>query len=299
MDASYNLNKLVVFKEVVQAGSFTKAAENLKQPKSRISRIISSFEQELGVQLIYRTTRQFQLSQAGLELFNRIAPLLNEITNSLEIVSSESEEMSGIIRVTAPEDVASELLVKICHEFMEAYPKVQVAIHASNALVDLVKESIDVSIRISRAKDSTMIQKKIGQIHMIFVMSPELFQKHQPRRLEDLEKIPFLVFDAKDLKARIIKVTNLKETKSIRPQPCFGSNNFMVLRAMAMHGTGFALVPAFLVQENLAQGELIQVCKDWRTEGITVQILIPHQKEVSRKIRKFIDFTAPKLMPYF
>lgn len=299
MDASYNLNKLVVFKEVVQAGSFTKAAVNLKQPKSRISRIISSLEKELGVQLIYRTTRQFQLSDAGSELFNRLAPLLNEIKNSLDIVTSASEEMTGTIRVTSPEDVGSELMAKLCQEFMELYPKVQISLHASTQLLDLVKESIDVSIRVSRSKDSTLIQKKIGHVQMIFIMSPQLFQKYQPRRLEDLEKIPFLVFDAKDLKTRPVRVTNLKEIRSIKPRPCFGSNNFGVLRAMALNHSGFALVPAFLVQDNLARGELIQVCKDWRTEGVPVQILIPHQKEVSKKIRKFIDFIAPRLMQYF
>lgn len=299
MDFTYNLNKLVVFQEVVQAGSFTKAALNLKQPKSRISRIISSLEKDLGVQLIYRTTRQFQLSEAGVELFKRLSPLLNEIKNSLEVVTSESEEMSGTIRVTVPEDVGSELLAKLCHDFMELHPKVQISLHASNQIVDLVKESIDISIRVSRSKDSTLIQKKIGQVQMIFVMSPGMFQKFQPRKLEDLEKIPFLVFDAKDLKTRPVKVTNLKETKSIKPRPCFGSNNFFVLRAMAMNSSGFALVPAFLVQDNLARGELIQVCKDWRTEGVPIQILIPHQKEVSKKIRKFIDFIAPKMMQYF
>lgn len=299
MDISQNLNKLVVFKEVVQAGSFTKAAVNLKQPKSRISRIISSLEKELGVQLIYRTTRQFQLSEAGTELFKRVAPLLNEIKNSLEIVTSESEEMSGPIHVTSPEDVGSEIMAKFCQEFMELYPKVQISLHASTQLLDLVKESIDVSIRVSRSKDSTLIQKKIGQVQMIFIMSPQLFQKYQPRRLEDLEKIPFLVFDAKDLRTRPVKVTNLKEVRSIKPRPCFGSNNFSVLRAMAINHTGFALVPSFLVQDNLSRGELVQVCKDWRTEGVPIQILIPHQKEVSKKIRKFIDFIAPKLMQYF
>lgn len=299
MDHNYNLNKLVVFKEVVQAGSFTKAALNLKQPKSRISRIVSSLEKELGMQLIYRTTRQFQLSDAGEELFNRIAPLLNEIKNSLEFVTSESEDMAGTIRVTSPEDVGSELMAKLCQEFMELYPKIQISLHASTQLLDLVKESIDVSIRVSKSKDSTLIQKKIGQVQMIFIMSPNLFQKYKPRKLEDLEKIPFLVFDAKNLKSTPVKVTNSRETKTIKPRPSFGSNNFGVLRAMALNNSGFALVPAFLVQDYLNRGELIHVCKEWRSEGTPIQILIPHQKEVSKKIRKFIDFIAPRLMQYF
>src|SRR3989344_2676196 len=100
-----DLNKLHIFRDVVQAGSFTKGALQLKLPKSRVSRIISALERDLGVQLIYRTTRQFQLTQAGLELFNRLNPILHELKNTLDIVTTDEDELLGLIKVTVPEDL--------------------------------------------------------------------------------------------------------------------------------------------------------------------------------------------------
>ncbi len=299
MTNTIDLNKLRIFREVVLAGSFSKAALNLKQPKSRISRVISSLEKELGLQLIYRTTRQFHLTQAGTELFNRISPLMLELKKSIEQVASESDETSGLIKVTVPDDIGTELLGQLCHEFMEIYPKIQIGVHASNDIVDLVKNSVDISIRIGRIKDSTMIQKKIGHIEMIFVMSPLLFQKYQPRRLKDLEKIPFLAFEAFDLKTHFVKITNGKEKLKFKFIPRFGSNNFFVLRSMVLRGTGVALLPVFMVKRFLESGELVQVTKDWKVEGLPIQILIPQQKEIPPKIRKFIDYIAPRLEKYF
>jgi LysR family transcriptional regulator for bpeEF and oprC len=294
-----DLNKLKVFKEVVLAGSFSKAAINLKQPKSRISRTISSLEQELGLQLIYRTTRQFRLTQGGKELFDKISPLLIELKNTIEQITTENDEVSGDIRITAPEDLGSELLGKLCHSFLQIYPKVRIGIEANNSVVDLVKESIDVAIRIGKVKDSSLIQKKIGKVEMILVTSSEVYLKYHPHQLDDISKIPFLAFKSKSLRSYSLKVANAKETRTIKMTPYFESNNFFVLRSMLLLHSGLALMPSFLVKDHIAKGELIQVCKEWKAEGVPVQILFPQQKEVPERIRKFVDYISPRLMQYF
>lgn len=299
MATDIDLNKLLIFREVALAGSFSQAAMNLKWPKSRISRVISALEKDLGTQLIYRTTRQFHLTESGNELFQRISPLMAELKNSLEFVSAESEEMSQLIRITAPEDIATELLGKICHDFIELHPKVDIGLLASNSIIDLVKESVDISIRVGRVKDSTMIQKKIGKIERVLVMGPDLYKKFQPKRLEDLAHIPFLAFDANDLKSYKIRITNGKETRTLKMNPRFGSNNFFVLRSMALQDTGLALLPVFIVKNLIEEGKLIHVCPSWKAEGLPIQILLPHQKEIPRKIRSLVNYLAEKLTPYF
>ena len=294
-----DLNKLEIFKEVVIAGSFTKAAKTLKQPKSRISRQIASLERDLGVQLIYRTTRQFQLTQTGQELYERIFPILTELNNTLDNLNSEAQEVSGVIKLTVADDIGSELMGKICREFMDLYPKVQIGLHTGNQVVDLVKDSIDVAIRISKTKDSTMSQKKLGSVEMVFVLSPALYKKYDLRKLEDLEKIPFMAFESLTLRPQVLKVSNTKETRTLKFKPIFGSNNFLVLRSMALQDAGLVQIPSFLAQNYIQRGELIQVFKEWKTEGTPIQILYPQQKEMPLRIRKFIDFIAPKLMQYF
>ena len=299
MAKEVDLNKLRIFREVALAGSFSQAALNLKWPKSRISRVVSSLEKDLGTQLIYRTTRQFHLTDAGNELFKRISPLMVELKNSLESISAENNEISQFIKITAPEDVATELLGKICHDFIEKNPKVEIGLNASNSVIDLVKESIDIAIRVGRVKDSSMIQKKIGNIERVLVMSPNLFNRYHPKRLEDLAAIPFLAFDDSNLKSYKIRLTNGKEVRTMKVKPSFGSNNFFVLRSMALQDNGLALIPEFLAKNYIKEGKLVQVCPSWKAEGLPIQILLPQQKEIPKKIRALVNFMAEKLNPYF
>lgn len=299
MNITQDLNKLEIFREVAQSGSFTKAAKILKLPKSKISRHISSLEKDLGAQLIYRTTRQFQLTQAGVELYEKISPLLKELGNTLENLQTDSQEISGLIKITLPEDIAVELLGKVCHEFMLQNPKVQIALHATNAVVDLVKDNIDIAVRVGKVKDSTMIQKKLGHVDVACVMSPRLYQKFRPTKLEDLEKIPYMPYEYQNLKPQNLKVFKATESKTLKLRPNFASNNFFVLRSMVIQDTGFAFIPTFLVREQILKGELIQVFKDWKIDTYPLQILIPQQKEVPKRIRKFLDFLMPRMMLYF
>lgn len=294
-----DLNKLRVFKEVVLTGSFSKAAAKLRQPKSRISRHIASLEHELGVQLIFRTTRQFQLTQAGNELFQKATPLLNELANALEEVSLDSDEVKGLLRITVPEDVGTELMGNWCAEFMSLYPKVQIGLHASNQIVDLVKESIDVAIRMGRTKDSTMIQKKIGTLETVFVASPDFLKRAGGiARLDHLENLPFLAFSNPGQKLHTARVSNGKETRSLRLSSAFSSNNFFVLRSMALNGAGFTWLPAFLARDHLNDGALVQLFREWRFDSTPVSILMPHQKETPLRVRKFIDFVTLRLQQH-
>ncbi len=297
MALDQNLNRLQTFREVVLAGSFSKAAEILKQPKSRVSRNIAQLEKHLGRQLIYRTTRQFQLTQAGLDLFEKAAPLINELGQTLEKMLNTSGEISGVIRISVPVDIGSVLIGKICREFNLLYPKVRVVTLVTNEYVDLVKESIDIALRIGRTKDSTMIQKRIGAIGLIFVVSPELLNRYGAlQKIEDLEKLPYLAFSSQDMKRYQVKVSNAKETRSLKFTPTFVSNNFFALRSMAIEGGGLTLLPAFLVRDSIRSGELVQIYKDWNTDPSPIHILIPHQKETPQLIRVFNNFLASSLV---
>ncbi|MGZ6265206.1 MAG: LysR family transcriptional regulator, partial [Bdellovibrionota bacterium] len=209
MAQELDLNRIELFREVVLAGSFSKAAARLSMPKSRVSRHIAALEHDLGIALIYRTTRQFRLTQAGTDLFQRTAPLLKELQSTLEQVSSGAEEIAGLIKVTVPEDIGSELIGRICHDFLSLYPRVEIGVQASNQIVDLVKDSIDVAVRIGPARDSSMIRRKIGNVGLILVASPEFLSRNgTPLRLEQIEKLPFLSFGSIGQSRQTLKMTN-------------------------------------------------------------------------------------------
>ena len=294
-----DLNKLSVFRELAEAKSFTKAAQNLKQPKSRVSRTITSLEKELGVQLIYRTTRSFQLTQAGTLLLTEIRPILNDLSNSLEKLISDTNEIAGQIRLTTPDDIASELLSGICQEFMEMNPKIQIKIFASNSVMDMVKDHFDLAIRIGKPKDSSLIQRRIGNVNTEIVMTPEMYQKYKPKKIEDLAKIPWLAYEDLQGKPQLFKMIKGKDSKSLKMNPKFACNNFFMLRAMALKHAGFMAAPSFLVKNAIMKGELVPLFRDWKSEELPLHVLIPQQKEVPLRIRKFLDYLVPKLMPYF
>lgn len=296
-DKTINLNRLEIFKAVASTESFSKAALQLKQPKSRVSRNISALEKELGIQLIYRTTRHLKLTEPGRMLFEKCSPLLNEMKRTLELISESSDEIKGSIKVTVPEDIGSELMGPIIAEFLTLYPQIRFTILSSNKVIDLIEESVDVAVRIGKVKDSTMIQKKIGNMHVGFYVSPNFLKKNSFLKITDLESIPFLCFLPRET-TNAVKLYKGKETKKIKLKPMFFSNNLFTLRSMALQGMGILSLPTFLAKNLVTEGKLIPVFTEWSSEPTPVQILIPQQKEVPAKLKKFIDFLHNKLSFY-
>ena len=189
----YNLLK--TFFNVIQTGSFTKAAVFLNQPKSRVSRAISRLENQLGVELIRRTTRRISATSIGKEFYQNISPILNTLNKELIKVSNYQKEMTGMLRITAPQDIAQTLLAKIISSFITKYPNIQIQSLITNDLLDLTKENIDLSFRAGKLKDSNLIQKKLMNVNFIFVSSKNYIEKNgYPIRLSELNKFKFLSF---------------------------------------------------------------------------------------------------------
>ena len=270
-----DLNRMQIFKQVVALGSFSKAATVLHQPKSRISRNISSLERELGVQLIYRTTRQFRLTEAGKDLYNRSVSPLNELAFALENINRFSDQLSGKLHVTAPEDLGVELMAGVCRDFMRLHPQVHVDLHLTSQMLDLVKDGIDVAVRIGQLKDSSLRQAKIGVVKMGIFLNPTL--RAGLRQLEDLQKLPFLAFSHLDFGKS--KFSNGRVDKILNFKSVFASNNLLVLRGLAAQGVGFAQLPEFLLATELKNGTLIQVFSEWKLPVAPIQLLTPQQKE--------------------
>lgn len=300
MTSPIDLNRMQIFKQVVAAGSFSKAATILRQPKSRVSRNIAALERELGVQLIYRTTRQFRLTDAGRELYDKSIAPLEALSEILESVSSVSDVLSGTLRVTAPEDIGVTLLADVCRAFVEIHPKVHIDLQLTADVLNLVKDSIDIAIRIGRLKDSSLIQKKIGHARMALFISPTLRKKRGVMtRIEDVERLPFLAFSNIQQGRTKIELNNGKSRRTLHTNNIFTSNNFLVLRSLATHAMGLARLPVYLVQDELRRGTLVQVFSDWSSDDVPIQVIIPQQREPSARVRRFMDFVATQMAPYF
>lgn len=296
MKHDINLNRLEIFNELVLANSFTQAAKKLKQPKSRISRQLAALEAELGFSLIYRTTRQFQLTSQGKLFYQKIKPLLNQLDTTIESFTQDNTSISGNIRMSLPEDMGVELMGDIAYEFMQIHPMIHLEIHPENRIVDIIKEGFDLAIRMGPLKDSSLIQKKIGEIKLVTVASPKLFDKYpRPLKLQQLESLPFLGFTSLMSKTNQLTFYSGNLTRKLTLNSNFSSNNFFCLRSLCLKGQGFTILPNFIAKSFIQQQELQILFEDWEISRSKVQIVYPQQKEQPLRVKKFIEFLQDKI----
>lgn len=289
-----DLNRLNIFKVVVLTGSFSKAALQLKIPKSRVSRQISSLESELKVPLIYRTTRSFQLTDAGRELYQNALPHLTELQEALSFLGDTRSDLQGLVRFTVPEDVGVELMGQICAEFTQLYPRIKLETIIDNRFIDLVKEGVDIALRMGKTKDSTLTAKRIGTTRLGIYASPILLQKFAKlKEPQDLIHLPFLSFFGSGTQS--LRLKGPKGPCVVKLEPSFAGNNFFLLKRMALSGHGFTLLPGYLAKRELADGKLVHLLKDFRSDEGPVQLVFPPQKNMPPRIRTVIDFMASRI----
>jgi DNA-binding transcriptional LysR family regulator len=290
-----DLNQILIFVKVVDSGSFTKAAAQLNQPKSRISRRIAALERSLGTQLLYRTTRQMQLTETGKDYYRRCSPLIEDLENASNVMTTKAEELTGVLRITAPEDYAKIILAPLVDEFLKKHPKMNVEVLLAGAYLDLIKEAIDVAIRIGHLKDASMKSKKLTSMTSIVVASPSFLEKHRDiTKPEQLAEVPCLNLNFSGPKNQWKLIKDKQESK-VKIQAAVSANSPEFLFHMALLGRGVAMIPKFLCEEALVSGKLVHILKSWTSEAAPVHLLTPAQKEVPAKTRAFMDFLWAKL----
>src|SRR5580698_3598481 len=188
-----DLNEILVFTRVVQAGSFTAAAAELGMPKSTVSRKVSELEERLKSRLLQRTTRQFNLTDAGRTYYDHCARIVGEIEDAERAVSSLQETPRGLLRVTAPVNAA--YLGPIVSDYLKRYPEVRLDLFCTGRNVDLVEERFDVGIRAGVLADSTLIARSLGSARWFLIATPAYLKRRgRPRSPEDLKAHDCLFF---------------------------------------------------------------------------------------------------------
>jgi DNA-binding transcriptional LysR family regulator len=277
-----NLNLLKTFVKVAELGSFTKAAKLLNQPKSRVSRHIAILESDLGIELIRRTTRQINLTHGGKEFYQRVCGLLRELETQVDLMSDHHDEITGLIRLTAPEDIAQTILSKVIQNFEAKYPKVKFEVIVSNEYLDLTKENIDIAFRAGKLKDSNLKQKRLMETKIILVASKKYLQSYgRPSKLQDLNKHKLLAFTPIGF--------DKFATKDIHYEPFFSCDSFPMLLSMALDHKGIAILPAFYCQKQIEDGPLERVLVHETLRSSPLQLVFHSSKNMPQRIRLFIE----------
>lgn len=293
-----DLNKLVDFVKIVDFGNISRAAEGLGEPKAKLSRNLGLLESELNVQLVYRTTRQFQLTEAGRDLYRNAKIQLIELETALHEISNQKEKVEGLLRVTAADDIGSHLVTPLVAAFRKLYPRVEFELIYTNDYLDLVKLGVDLAFRIGNLKDSSLIRKVVGKTEMILVASPEYLEKAPAiDSILDLAKHETISFTGG--KPGVWKFTTKNETQSVKVTSKLRANHFPAVRDLALQHFGIAYVPRFLCEQALAEGDLVTVLKSVRSEGFPLQIVMPSGRNPPLRTKRFFEFAAREIPKHF
>jgi len=285
-----NLNRLSMFVAVVDAGSFTAAADALGTTKAVVSVNVKQLEQELGVALLTRSTRRLALTEAGEGFYTDCARLLRDADAAVDQARSGQLTLSGSLRVTASVDYGNRIVAPALAAFARQHPALRVSYQAGSAHADLIGERLDVAIRVGALADSTYRATPIGEFKLLLVASPALLTAHgTPRSLAALAAMPWLA--NRPGRSDQWRLTDSKgRDHTLRVSPVAHADTASALLAFAEGGCGVAALPDWLVAETLARGALQRVMPSYALPPQTVYAVYPDTRHVSAKVRRFIDF---------
>ncbi len=293
--SAMDLNEILVFARVVQAGSFIAASAKLGMPKSTVSRKVSELETRLNARLLQRTTRKLSLTDVGRTYYDYCARIVGEVEDAEQAVSSLQNRPRGELRVTCGPNAA--FLAPILSDYLKRYPDVRLELISTSRAVDLIEERIDVGIRAGTLADSTLIAKLLGKVSWFLVATPTYLKKRKrPRAPEDLKKHDFVYFGA-GLNGVGPRLEKEGRSIELALAPRMTASDMEIVQSVAIEGLGIAFVPAFLCVDALRAGRLERVLPDWNAPTVPVYAVYPSTRYLSPKVKTFVEHLQSKLTP--
>ncbi len=284
-----NLNLLETFKKVADCGSLTKAARQLKCPKSKVSRDLVKLEEKLEQTLMNRSPRGIILNDHGLELLRQIRKPLEELNGAIDVFRTKSEEINGTIKLTAPEDLSFFILTPLITEFMSNYPDIKIELYSTNTFLDFNKHSIDLALRIGKLEDSNLIQRKITDINVVLMASNHYLKgSKEIRAIDDLEEHSVAV-----MRTLYGDTFNKKEMKNLEYN--FSSNSIPVLKNFVKDNRGVATIPEFLCKKEIATKEFVHILPKLVYSSRSLFILSRSSQFIPKHVKIFKDFLFENL----
>ncbi|MGO8918415.1 MAG: LysR substrate-binding domain-containing protein [Stellaceae bacterium] len=282
------------FVQVVDSGSFSRAAKRLNVSPAVVTGRVQSLERRLGVQLLNRTTRKVNLTEIGRGFYERSRRILAELEEAEGLASEQQSTPRGVLRLNTSVSLA-RLVTPLIADYVARYPDVSFELVMSDRMVDMVEEGFDLALRSGPLPNSTLRLRRLGVGGMALCASPAYLARHgRPERPEDLAEHNCLLyinshleghwhFDGPDGPHDVDVAGNLR------------SNSIESLRAAALVGLGICLLPTLNISDDLMTGHLVRLLPDYRTTEVVVQAVYPPGRHVSVKLRTFLDFLVERL----
>lgn len=289
-----NLPDLMTFVMVVDEDSFSAAAKKLGLSHSVISRRITRLENELGVQLLQRTTRRLSMTEAGRAIYERAKQIQRDIEEVSLTVSASQQELRGTLRINAPMSFGQLHLMPAICEFMEQYPDLRIELLLGRQYANLIEESLDISIQISELPDSSFIAKTLMHRNTIVCATPKyLAQYGTPQKPEDLKQHNCLLYQEKRVHNDWRFIRN-KEEFSVKVSGNLIINSSQAVAKAALASLGIARLPNYLIMHEINTGNLVSLIPEYCPKDIGIYAVYSHRKYLAKKVRVFVDFLVKK-----
>jgi DNA-binding transcriptional LysR family regulator len=295
---SHDLNDMVLFADVMEHGGFAAAGRASGMPKSRLSRRVARLEQQLGVQLLQRSTRKLSLTPAG-EMFLRHCVQMREAAQAaFEVIAQEQTEPRGTVRLSCPVTLAQSAVGALLPVFLARHAQVRVQMLVLNRPVDPVEDGVDLALRVrQQIEDSTtLVAKTFGTSRTLLVASPALLAQQGPVLAPaDLARLDTLAMSVGDGRINWRLVGPEGQAFVHSHDPRYVADDLLILVHAAVAGTGAALLPDYLCRADLHAGRLVEVLPGWGPPRGITHAVFPARRALVPAVRRLIDFRAENL----
>lgn len=298
----FEISSIPIFISVVEQGSFSKAADILGFSNSAVSKRITALEAQLGVKLLYRSTRKLSLTEAGERYYEHAQRALQAAKEAESAATGLQQEAQGVLRISAPMSFSRIHLAPLIPEFLKRFPNIKIQMELSDTWSDVIAEGFDLALRAGELPDSMMIAKPIAPLHSVICASPEYVKAYgAPKTPLDLMQHNCLLYSYHSTNNEWIFSQNDQEIK-VSVQGNFQVNNSDALKEALLTGLGITRLPSFIAGEEIKKGRLIPLLTEYQMPCKELVALYPERQYLAKKVRVFLAFLEASFnreLPYW
>jgi DNA-binding transcriptional LysR family regulator len=279
---------LETFVRIVEAGSLSAAAPLLHTTQPTVSRRLRALEEALGVQLLQRTTHGMRLTTEGERCFERARVLLANWSAFEEDIGSAKAEPEGLLRVAVPHAFGQDKFVTPLAAFLRAHPRIDVDWLLMDDVSDALSRGIDCAIQVGDPRDPGVVAVRLAAVRRVVVGSPSLARRARIREPQALTRLPWLALRTYYRNELVLTHPGSGESRTIRIQPRFSTDSLYALRSAALHGLGVCAASAWVVADDIARGDLVQLAPEWQCAPLPIWITYTHAPHYPSRLLRFI-----------
>jgi LysR family transcriptional regulator, regulator for bpeEF and oprC len=285
-----------VFVRIVDQRSFTKAADELQLPRATVTHTIQQLEKRLGVRLLHRTTRQVSVTLDGEAYYQRCQQLLADLEETEAAFTQSAAKPRGKLRVDLQGTLARHFLLPHIGDFFDKYPDIELEIGLGDRLVDLVRERIDCVLRAGEPRESSMVGRRVAVLEQVTCASAAYLDRFgEPMTPEEFRAHRAVNYANASGKVLPFEFTVDEERQAMQLRGSVTVSHADAYVACCEAGLGFVQLPRYHVEQLLASGVLREVLADFRPAPMPVSVLYPHHRQLSARVRVFVDWVADRM----